>query len=293
MLESNFSSAGLKCAGTLYLPEPAEVKPAVVILAHGFCAEKSFRLPAFAERFREAGFAAYLFDYRCFGDSEGEPRHWVSPARHLADWRAAIQHVRSLPDIDPDRVAIWGTSFAGGHVLKIASENPPIAAVISQVPHVNGMASLSAMKFKDIVSATVAGIRDVVGSTLFGRPYYSPVVGRPGSFAAMNTEDSWDGWYAIVPENSAWKNQVLSRVFLQMPLYSPGKSAARIKVPTLIVAAESDAVTPAVPAQKVANKIEKSECHILSNCGHFDPYVGQCFEKNIKFQLDFLKRHLG
>jgi hypothetical protein len=72
MLESNFSSAGLKCAGTLYLPEPAEVKPAVVILAHGFCVEKSFRLPTFAERFREAGFAAYLFDYRCFGGSEGE-----------------------------------------------------------------------------------------------------------------------------------------------------------------------------------------------------------------------------
>ena len=93
MFESNFSSAGLKCAGTLYLPEPAEVKPAVVILAQGFCAEKSFRLPAFAERFREAGFAAYLFDYRCFGDSEGEPRHWVSPARHLADWRAALVHI--------------------------------------------------------------------------------------------------------------------------------------------------------------------------------------------------------
>jgi pimeloyl-ACP methyl ester carboxylesterase len=178
-------------------------------------------------------------------------------------------------------------------VLKIASENPPIAAVISQVPHVNGMASLMAMNFKDIVSATIAGIRDVVSSTLFGRPYYSPAVGRPGSFAAMNTEDSWDGWYAIVPENSAWKNQVLSRVFLQMPLYSPGKSAARIKVPTLIVVAESDAVTPAVPAQKVANKIEKSECYILSNCGHFEPHVGQCFEKNIKFQLAFLKRHLG
>lgn len=293
IIESDFLSVGVKCAGTLYLPENTEVKPAVVILGHGFGAEKSFRLPAFAERFREAGFAAYIFDYRCFGESEGEPRHWVSPKRHLADWRAAIEHVRSLPDIDPDRVAIWGTSFAGGHVLKIASENPTLSAVISQVPHVDGIASLLTMNFVDIVSATVAGIRDVVGDTLFGRPYYSPVVGKPGTFAAMNTEDSWDGWYALVPEGSAWENKVLSRIFLQVPLYSPGKSAGRIKVPTLIVAAEDDVVTPAAPAQRVANKIEKSEFHMLSKCGHFEPYIGDFFEQNITLQLDFLKRHLG
>ncbi len=293
MIESNFLSAGLKCAGTLYLPEPEAVKPAVIILGHGFGADKSLGLPAFAERFMDAGFAAYIFDYRCFGDSEGEPRHWVSPKRHLADWRAAIHHVKSLPDIDPDRVCIWGTSFAGGHVLKIASEKPPIAAVISQVPHVDGVASLSAMTFRDLVSATAAGIRDVVGGMIFGKPYYSPVVGRPGTFAAMNSEDSWDGWHALLPKNSTWENKVLSRVFLEMPFYSPGRSAVNIKVPTLIVAAEDDAIAPAEAARKVANKMETSEFQLLSNCGHFQPYVGEYFECNIKLQLDFLRRNFG
>jgi alpha/beta superfamily hydrolase len=45
---------------------------------------------AFADVFVRAGMAALFFDYRTFGDSEGEPRHWVSPSRHLADWHAAL-----------------------------------------------------------------------------------------------------------------------------------------------------------------------------------------------------------
>ena len=44
-----------------------------------------------ARRFVEAGYAVYLFDYRNFGDSEGQPRHWVDPFRHLKDWDAAIR----------------------------------------------------------------------------------------------------------------------------------------------------------------------------------------------------------
>jgi hypothetical protein len=28
-----------------------------------------------------------------FGGSDGEPRHWVSPSRHISDWRAAFDYV--------------------------------------------------------------------------------------------------------------------------------------------------------------------------------------------------------
>jgi hypothetical protein len=37
-------------------------------MAHGFGAERTFGLEPFAERFARAGLAAFLFDYRCFGD---------------------------------------------------------------------------------------------------------------------------------------------------------------------------------------------------------------------------------
>ncbi len=291
IFESNFLSDGDLCAGVLYLPKKTDFKPAVIILGHGFGADKSLRLPAFAECFRNAGLAAYIFDYRNFGDSEGKPRHWVSPKRHHADWRAAIRHVRTLPQINPERVVIWGTSFGGGHVLHIAAENPPISAVISQVPHVDGIATVSLLKYSDLIASAVAGIRDVFSSAILRKPYYSPVIGKPGEFAAMNSEDCWDGWQNLLPDDSEWENKVLSRVFLEIPFYSPVKSVHNIKVPTLIIAAEADTITPTAAVRKAANKIAQSEFHLLK-CSHFEPYIGEYFEQNIKIQLSFLMRNI-
>ena len=51
-------------------------------------------LHGFADRFASNGLAAVIFDYRTFGGSDGEPRHWVSPKRHLEDWTSTIHHVQ-------------------------------------------------------------------------------------------------------------------------------------------------------------------------------------------------------
>lgn len=74
-VDSPFYSHGLRCAGTLELPARAK-RPPVIVMAHGFGAIRAAGLYDFAERFVKAGYAVFLFDYRSFGDSEGEPRHW-------------------------------------------------------------------------------------------------------------------------------------------------------------------------------------------------------------------------
>lgn len=68
--------------------------PPVVVMAHGMGAQKDIGLWMYAERFCEAGMAVVVFDYRTFGGSEGMPRHWVSPRRHLQDFEAVIKHVQ-------------------------------------------------------------------------------------------------------------------------------------------------------------------------------------------------------
>lgn len=286
----HFTSQGLRCAGTLMRPAKRGRKTPLILMAHGFAAERGFRLPAFAERFVEAGYAAFLFDYRNFGDSEGEPRHWVDPWRHHQDWRAALAYVQSLSGIDPDRIVLWGSSFSGGHVLQIASEQPRIAAVISQVPHVDGLATLRKMPLGQVIKGTIAGVRDTVGR-LFGRPHYVPVVGRPGTFAAMTTPETYDGWFAIVPEESAWQNRVLGRAFLSVPLYSPIRKANRITVPTLVIAGKDDSITPPDAARRTAERIADAEFHCLDT-NHFAPYVDPVFTTNIGLQLDFLRRRV-
>lgn len=94
-IDTSFRSHGTTCATWLYPPEGIN-KPPVVIMAHGFGGECTFRLPAYAEHFARQGMACLVFDYRTFGDSEGEPRNYISPSQHLEDWQAAIQHSRPL-----------------------------------------------------------------------------------------------------------------------------------------------------------------------------------------------------
>ena len=100
-----------------------------VVMAHGIGGTKDSGLLPFAEAFAEAGLDVLLFDYRCFGESTGEPRQLASPSRHREDYRAAVEFARGLDGVDPDRIVLWGTSWSGGHVVYVAADDPRIAAI--------------------------------------------------------------------------------------------------------------------------------------------------------------------
>jgi alpha-beta hydrolase superfamily lysophospholipase len=68
----NFFSEGSKIAAHLYLPSSISTPLPAIILCHGFAGVKELLLPAFAHYFSENGYAALCFDYRGFGESEGE-----------------------------------------------------------------------------------------------------------------------------------------------------------------------------------------------------------------------------
>src|SRR6266496_390364 len=138
----SFPSGGETCAAWLYRPEGADGPVPCVVMAHGFSATRADRLPAYAERFAAAGVAVLLFDYRHFGDSTGEPRQLLDIARQHADYHAAVACARTLDGIDPRRIALFGTSFAGGHVVVVAAQDPSIAAVIAQCPFADGLSAL-------------------------------------------------------------------------------------------------------------------------------------------------------
>lgn len=290
--DSPFESHGERCAGTLLLPDGNE-RPSVIVMAHGFGATRAAGLYAFARRFVAEGYAAYLFDYRNFGDSDGMPRHWVSPRRHLADWRAAIRHVRTLDGIDTDRVVLWGTSFSGGHVIEAAATDHRIHAVIAQVPHVSAIASLRQVPIPVLLRLTVAALLDQ-GGRLFGIPHYSPIVGRPGDAAALASAECLEGYTRLLPAGANWENKVLSRIFMEIPFYSPIRSAHRVKAPTLVVAGRRDTVTPATAAFRTAMHIPDCEFHLMDG-NHFQLHLEDeaVCQQNIDLQLAFLNKHVG
>src|SRR5580704_5276130 len=105
----------------LYLPKREASRSPAITMAHGYAAVKEHGLAKFAEAFADAGFVVLLHDHRTFGISGGEPRQDVDPWRQVADWRRAISYLESRPEVDPDRIGLWGTSYAGGHALVLGA----------------------------------------------------------------------------------------------------------------------------------------------------------------------------
>lgn len=289
-IDSNFLSGGLKCAGWLFLPDSKGKHP-VVVMAHGFAAERSLGLEAIAERFVAEGIAAFVFDYRNFGDSDGEPRNLVSPKRHLEDWEAAVRYVKLLKEVDGERMALWGTSFSGGHVLVTASRIPGISAVVSQVPFVDGLDTARYLGIRFVLRALPEGLRDLLRIITLRKPHYIPVVGRPDDFAVMNTPDSYEGYISLIPEGSSWQNRCPARILFTAMLYRPIKSAANISCPVLIVCAEKDSLIPAEAVKRTAGLIKRAELVVLPAM-HFEVYSGEVFEKVVEIEARFLKEHL-
>lgn len=293
-IDSEFESCGTRCAAWLFLPVEGASggEPPIVVMAHGFGAQREMRLPAFAERFAANGIAALVFDYRCFGDSAGEPRNRIDPRRHVEDWHAAIAHAVSLPDVDGSRLALWGTSFSGAHVLAVGSATPGISAIVSQVPFVGFDPRAGSVPLSQIARAVFYGCRDVARAARGASPYYVPIAGTPEEFAFLNTPDALEGIEALVPPGSPWQNRVPARVVFPLLRYRPLRDAAQIRAPVLLIAAEEDNLIPLRSVEAASRRIPSCEYVVLPGTGHFEPYDGEVFERVVQREVDFLCRHL-
>ena len=136
-----FKSAGLRVSALLYLPSTPGPHPCVV-MGGGWCYVKELAQPGYADVFARHGLAALIFDYRHFGESEGEPRQHIDPWEQIEDYRNAISYVEELDEVDRARVGAWGISYSGGHVLILGALDRRVRAVCSVVPVIDGYASM-------------------------------------------------------------------------------------------------------------------------------------------------------
>ena len=111
-----FDAEGSTLRGWLYRPQPHRSAAPVVVMAHGYNCLKEFYLDRYAAAIASAGHVVLAYDHRYFGDSDGEPRQELDPWVQVRDYRHAITFAQTLEGVDRDRVGVWGTSYAGGHV---------------------------------------------------------------------------------------------------------------------------------------------------------------------------------
>ena len=236
-MDVSFESGGETCAAWHLAGDGDDLagpngRPCVVMAPMLGGTRDSGLLP-FAEAFAAAGFEVLLFDYRCFGDSSGEPRQFASPPRHRKDYVAAVACARGLEGVDPDRIVLWGTSWSGGHVAHVASNDPSIAAVISQNPDLDGLRTLWMIAgyggVGQLAKVTWHGLRDRARALRGASPHLIPLVGPPGSVGAMTSEDSEPGYHAIA--GPRWRNELTARAVLEETRNRAITRAGRVSCP--------------------------------------------------------------
>jgi pimeloyl-ACP methyl ester carboxylesterase len=233
-----------------------------------------------------------VFDYRHFGDSEGEPRQLLDIGRQQDDYRAAVAYARTRAELDPDRVVLWGSSFSGGHVISVAAGDPSIAAVIAQSPFADGMAQARATPPGQAIRISARALRDQVAGALGRPPVHIPVLGRPGSVAALTSPDSEPGFRAMLKADSRWGEEIAARVMLRVTAYRPVRAARRVTAPLLVCVADRDDLTPPEPGVRMAEAAPRGELRRYP-CGHFDVYAGTWHDQLVADEVAFLQRHLG
>jgi uncharacterized protein len=256
---------------------------------------KDSSLLPFAEAFAAAGLDALLFDYRGFGESGGEPRQLAWPPRHREDLRAAVAFARGIDGVDPGRIILWGWSWGASHAIQVAAADPePIAALITVTPEADGIGALRHLARQtgplQVLRLTARGLRDLVGAARGRGVELIPLVGPPGSLAALSTADSESGYQAVA--GPSWRNQVAARVSIAELFNRSVRTAARLRCPVLIQAGQSDMIAAPDTARKLAWQA-KGYAEVREYPGsHFDLLIGQR-ERAIEHELHFLKRHLG
>jgi fermentation-respiration switch protein FrsA (DUF1100 family) len=193
--------------------------------------------------------------------------------------------------VDPERIALWGTSTSGGHVVQLASEDARIAAVVAQVPLVDGLAQLFSTPVQQSVRLLWAGLKDRIGAALGRDPQLIPAAGRPGSLAAATSPDALSGLASITPPKSTWRNAVVARFTLATAAYRPGRSVGNVSCPLLVCLAEADQLVPPKPALKMVRAAAQGQLRRYA-VGHFGMYFGEGFDMAVADQTAFLRRCL-
>ena len=282
-----FSSEGTALRGRLF--RAAGAGRPVVVMAHGFSAVAD-QLYRHAAAFAAAGFNAFVYDHAGFGLSDGFPRQDVDPPRQLRGYRDAVSFVRTLPGVDAGRIALWGSSFSGGHVLCAGALDPRVTCVVAQAPFVSGSGLLA---LREDLAEFEAGLFAEREARSAGAPATMIPVTAPGDGLAALPGDDAHAYFAGT-DSPTWRNEVTLSSFEAVRAYEPAwwieKLAPR---PLLMIVATDDTVTPTDQAEAAFARAGGHKTLVRVPGGHFDIYLGEGFDQAVGEMLAFFKAHLG
>jgi hypothetical protein len=293
-----FKSGDDECAGWLYLPEQArdEAKLPAIAMAHGLGAIKELYLAPTAEVIADAGIAVLVFDYRYYGESGGSPREQVVPRDQIEDYRNALSWLSLRPEVDADRLGVWGTSFSGGHVLHLAAYDKRVKAVVSQVAGLDLWANAKRVLPPEVFEANLimAGaerVRRYQG----GEPVYIPLASKTGEPGLQPDTETHD-WLTASKDKVApgFNNRVTLDSIERILEHAPALSIDRIApTPLLMIVATGDKWTPPDLIRAAFDRAGEPKRFLEIEGGHYTVYDGPGQPIAAKAAADWFTAHLG
>ena len=286
-----FPCGNASCAGWLYLPRN-DANPPIVVMGQGLTGLRKDLMPGFAETFAANGIAAFAFDYRYFGDSGGSPRNLADPQRQLTDWRAAIRYVQSLEQVDGDRLGLWGTSMSGGFVLELGATEPGVDVIVSQIPGVDseadrlGLQTNATAIFRILTAISVDHVKSIYSDEAF---VISTFGGQEDFAMFSDTQTMID----IEPlrQQDPTPRRIAGRSLPRLNAYNPRDYWDKVNVPLLIMASETDRLSPIEPIFELAELREDIVTLELFDGHHFTLYEPSEMAWASQRQADFLLAH--
>ncbi len=237
----SFFSEGSRLSGLWRTPDAQAGAVRAIVQGPGWLGLKDAKLYVrYHEALTEAGFGVLVFDYRGFGDSEGD-RNSLSPSGQLRDLANAVTYLTTREDVDADAIGAFGSGgTGGGNAILLAATDPRVKAVVSQLPVADGADWLHRMRQEhewiSFLQTLNEDRRDRVrtGAGRMVHPREEIMVPTPERRTTTVKADVDERIPTKVPLAAA--EEILA--------YRPIDAAAQLTVPLLVIGIEDDATTP-------------------------------------------------
>jgi len=287
----NFYSEGVRLVGDVYYPldiQPGE-KRAGIVLCHGYTGVKDLYLPDNARVLTEAGYMVMTFDYKGWGDSEG-PRSRLAPYSRVADVQAALSFLSTLPEVDTERLGIYGTSYGGATVVWVGAIDPRVRCIVSVVGIGHGSRWMRSVRRPDEWYDLLERSReDRTKRALSGQ---SEFVDR--SDILLPDRQSAELAAAARRHNPAAVNTIpleyVDDTLGFHPEWVVDKIAPR---PILFITTDNDRLVPPEESSHLyARAGEPKKLVVLQGYGHYEVYAEPAFRQVMQATLAWYQEHL-
>ncbi len=286
----NFYSEGVKLAGDLYFPDDlaAGQRRAGIVLCHGYTGVRNIYLPDNARVLNEAGYVVLNFDYKGWGDSEG-PRTRLAPYSRVADAQAALTFLAAEPQVDPDRLGLYGTSYGGATGVWVAAIDPRVQCTVAVVGIGNGARWMRGVRrpdeYFDLLHRAAA---DRTRRALTGKSEFVP----RGEILLPDRNSAEIGAKARAGNPAAVTEVPLEYVDDTLG-FNPEWVVDQMPRPIMFITTDNDRLVPPAESEALyARAGNPKRLVILQGWGHYEIYEGEAFRQVMTAATDWYTQYL-